>query len=616
MNMKRERSAKKDIDQDIDPNPRLLKASSIEVDSNDYNNDYEKNKHYAQQLLETHGNSDLALFEAVKKNWVEVGKILILEHNANPNAWVIDAVRESQSRTSLHYAVQQCSAATCEMLLQHGANPHIIDDWDFQRTPLYMAIIDSNSEDPDKIRELQKICELLLQHNANPNKLDEIHVVPLHFAIECCDAKLCMLLLQYGANVNVIDVNGGTPLSTAAEIGSEIKYELLIQHGANPFVKDNHGKTLLSRGPQSDLENYNFYKKLIKDYAAGSYSELNLALNNIEMSFDEAIVIGATLNGQPVTRAIPRFEKAITTPHELLQAIHNGQQFKTKILRQTFANAEEFQIVDILYQLPTRLNNENTPSSLRNISLNFFNSSEAFYYYDAKKFGQQIPRTFDHNYNFHLPSVKSILNHCFENHSKMSDDDELHSYLNCGEEYRLKWQAVDNPNLFQIKLKLCQTESSCVRFYNEYFKLIDQGYYDYNQVLDQNPQVYLILKHLLSKGYIKSAEIFIFRIVNSAYSHFANMAYRLGLSTYEMKLKNIQIKIRKCLSDIIESNSSENTDDIQSLFKLLPLAPQVATAITPITPQNIFPMNGNPMLQPDASPNKDYSNKSSSLKFQ
>jgi ankyrin repeat protein len=103
------------------------------------------------------------------------------------------------------------------VLLQHGANPNIMDPEGF--TPLYMA---AASRSPECV-------SVLLKHGADPNCITR-HGSALHVA--GCPQTVDMLLAA-GADVDAVDESGLTALGNAVFKGSAGITTELLAAGAN-----------------------------------------------------------------------------------------------------------------------------------------------------------------------------------------------------------------------------------------------------------------------------------------------------------------------------------------------------------------------------------------------
>jgi cytohesin len=156
--------------------------------------------------------------------------LLLLEHGADPE------ILNSWDRTALHEALDRGCVDIVRHLINHGADPNTeceARDWNHSYvkwTPLHMASWHGSSE----------IARILLEHGVNPNALDRKGRTTLHLTSENTDVEL---FLEYGVNVDVRDEEGWTPLHSAAyNLNLEVVVALM-DRGADPHAQTNDGKT-------------------------------------------------------------------------------------------------------------------------------------------------------------------------------------------------------------------------------------------------------------------------------------------------------------------------------------------------------------------------------------
>lgn len=151
--------------------------------------------------------------------------------------------------------------AIVELLLQHGANPDVIDSR--RRTPLMIAkttvaakmLIDKqadvNATDEDDMTPLMHarsldLVELLLEHGAELAKWDSQHRTPLIVSIiEDDKPDIVAALIRQGADIEFPDSIGRTPLITAVWKNREDVVKLLLDTGANVSKRDSRGRNVL-----------------------------------------------------------------------------------------------------------------------------------------------------------------------------------------------------------------------------------------------------------------------------------------------------------------------------------------------------------------------------------
>ena len=104
-------------------------------------------------------------------------------------------------------------------------------------TPLHVAVENNNYQ----------IVQLLLEHGADVNILDDYNDTPLHLAsAKDLNISIVQLLLEHGADVEIRENrNGDTPLHLASYNGNYQIVQLLLEHGANVDSRDFEENTPL-----------------------------------------------------------------------------------------------------------------------------------------------------------------------------------------------------------------------------------------------------------------------------------------------------------------------------------------------------------------------------------
>jgi hypothetical protein len=114
-------------------------------------------------------------------------------------------------QSALHTAARFGWADSVELLLAHGADPHMTDT--HGSTPLHEAV------GPHSPRFTTTV-QLLVQHHADVNAKDQYGRTPLHKAAESGNNDLVTMLLEAGADINATNSLGNMPIHEAAGSGS------------------------------------------------------------------------------------------------------------------------------------------------------------------------------------------------------------------------------------------------------------------------------------------------------------------------------------------------------------------------------------------------------------
>jgi ankyrin repeat protein len=258
----------------------------------------------------------------------------------------------NEKERPLVLAAEKGNIDIVKLLLEHGADVNGTES-KYGSAPLHFAAQKGYLD----------VVKLLLDYGADINQLNDQGTTPLHFAAEGGNIDIVKLLLEEGAeDINDTNDHGNTPLNFAAINGHIDVVKLLVESGANVNGENNHGVTSLlfavwkSRihvvklliQSQANVNQTNKYGDTPFNWATknGNRECIELLLDaggalsaNILYPFPPntettgKVVIGLNLNGQPVTRHTPGFEKAITNMKELNEAIISGEQFNRAIIK-------------------------------------------------------------------------------------------------------------------------------------------------------------------------------------------------------------------------------------------------------------------------------------------
>lgn len=157
-------------------------------------------------------------------------------------------------KTILIIAIEKHHSETVKLLLNHGANPRMGDDFtDGGKSAIYYAV---TVGDIESFKYINRYCEYaeqmqcifdatvsnridiityLLSCGINPLISDPNGHIPLHYVRS---REAVRIFVEHGAYINVKSNNGETPLHTAynAEVADE-----LIKHGADRTIRTNAG---------------------------------------------------------------------------------------------------------------------------------------------------------------------------------------------------------------------------------------------------------------------------------------------------------------------------------------------------------------------------------------
>lgn len=138
------------------------------------------------------------------------------------------------AQTSLPEAAMHGDTATVHTLLQAGADPNTLGDFD---TPALHWLVRVNEA---------ALAKELLQAGADPNLLSPLGVSPLSLAIANSNAELVQLLLAAGADPHQREPSGETLMMSAAALGNVTILAALLDKELDVNERDSHyGQTAL-----------------------------------------------------------------------------------------------------------------------------------------------------------------------------------------------------------------------------------------------------------------------------------------------------------------------------------------------------------------------------------
>ena len=134
----------------------------------------------------------------------------------------VNAFGGSVPATPLQWAARNGLVEVIDLLIQHGANPRLVDPKDF-------SCLHSVTHSSDQWALLYILC----QPDIAVDEVDNMGLTPLHWAAQQGDKVSVEVLLKFGANPNVVDRNGLTALHWAASGGNRSCISQLLEAGAD-----------------------------------------------------------------------------------------------------------------------------------------------------------------------------------------------------------------------------------------------------------------------------------------------------------------------------------------------------------------------------------------------
>ncbi|XP_030834528.1 serine/threonine-protein phosphatase 6 regulatory ankyrin repeat subunit B-like [Strongylocentrotus purpuratus] len=189
---------------------------------------------YESPVGEQDEQGKTALHYATEKGLRSSAELLLAADSGLP--WTQD----SEGRTPLHLAVIEGKKDLVEFLIgKSGVNAQ-----DNQgHTPIHWAVVCG----------VHDLIDTLVDHGADPSLIDDHGASPIHYAAQMCGDPavseigiLCLkALIKRGAKVNAIDTGHKTPLLWASSAGSSEACKLLKEAGADVTLADLDGLTAL-----------------------------------------------------------------------------------------------------------------------------------------------------------------------------------------------------------------------------------------------------------------------------------------------------------------------------------------------------------------------------------
>ncbi len=183
--------------------------------------------------------------------------------------------RNTQGHTPLTTALRNGFADIALLLIESGANIHVVDTL---HTPLTL-VHDAITLFPQQSKGFRELETLLLIRGAHVDiPINHLRWTPLFFTISKLQNRAMhehlILLIRLGAQINYRDTNNRTPLMIAASMGRFQAVETLINNYAQLDLIDKFGWSALMLGVY-----YNHYK--IVRFLLETGADANLSSNHL-----------------------------------------------------------------------------------------------------------------------------------------------------------------------------------------------------------------------------------------------------------------------------------------------------------------------------------------------
>nr|XP_061812981.1 dynein axonemal heavy chain 12-like [Nerophis lumbriciformis] len=184
---------------------------------------------YPAAFREADGRGWLPLHRAANQPSLEVLEtILTLAGEMGLDARAVEG-----GETALTLAVRSCRTDNVRTLLEHGAQPNVLNTKN--EAPLLLAAHVSSYE----------MTAALVRHGAWVDQVCAKKRTAVHEAAQAGNVDVLMLLLRNGGRVNNKDINGVTPLAAAAEQGHVAIVEILLNCGSRVNSQACNGESVL-----------------------------------------------------------------------------------------------------------------------------------------------------------------------------------------------------------------------------------------------------------------------------------------------------------------------------------------------------------------------------------
>ena len=164
----------------------------------------------------------------IQEQWLNSTELALLNEDIHALARFVENRHElaQHGGALLHQAIEQNAIRGIEVLLEAGADPESVDNWD--STCLHKAAECNRG----------RATVLLLDYGANIEARNGFGETPLHVAVSCGGLASFLplaarVLLDYDADPDVLDAEGRTALETAIDHGNEKATAMLLECNAS-----------------------------------------------------------------------------------------------------------------------------------------------------------------------------------------------------------------------------------------------------------------------------------------------------------------------------------------------------------------------------------------------
>jgi ankyrin repeat protein len=154
----------------------------------------------------------------------------------------IESRHEATKRTALAVACHCGNDDVVAILLQHAANPNVVDT--LGMTPLHLAAT----------RGHYRVVDYLLKEDVNVDAVGPAKKTALRLAADNGHVEVVNLLLTRRAKVNARDAQNITALHSAAGLGDEEIVNLLLSHNADIEAKDGNFQSAIHHASEKGRE--------------------------------------------------------------------------------------------------------------------------------------------------------------------------------------------------------------------------------------------------------------------------------------------------------------------------------------------------------------------------